>query len=33
MGAEINITTDEKYKTECDDKNMYGHLSCSVWSL
>ncbi|MCJ1328963.1 Pyruvate kinase [Thelotrema lepadinum] len=23
MGAEINITTDEKYKTQCDDKNMY----------
>lgn len=22
MGAEINITTDDKYKTECDDKNM-----------
>ncbi|KAL8857897.1 MAG: hypothetical protein Q9178_005516 [Gyalolechia marmorata] len=23
QGAEINITTDEKYATACDDKNMY----------
>lgn len=22
-GAEINVTTDEKYMTACDDKNMY----------
>ena len=22
LGAEINITTDEKYATACDDKNM-----------
>ena len=23
MGQEINITTDEKYKQDCDDKNMW----------
>ena len=29
-GAEINITTDDKYKAACDDKNMYVALTPQV---
>ena len=33
MGAEINITTDEKYKTQCDDKNMYTSSIRSLFAV